>query len=355
MSVTTAPAPARLAAVRPPPDARTRVPAEEHGVGTASPGWRRSRRARALIVVVGVLVVTLGVSSLVPQLGAVGDAFRALGRVSLWWLVPLLAISALSFPGAALSLQGASPERLPFRPTIAVNAAAAFTGRLAPSSLGSLSTVALFLNRRGLSGVQAATTVGVDAAAGVVVHLLLLGATAAALGAAPGLPGGIGGSWLAWAALVVGMLAAAAAWLSRWAPSRPRWLAAAVLTVQTSLRAAGCAVRSPRRAALLLCGSLIVSLSHVATLALALVAVGGSTPLLTVAFAYLTASALASVAPTPGGLGAMEAALVGALTLLGTAAAPAVAGVLLYRLLTFWLPMLPGAVALAQLRRRRML
>lgn len=154
MSVITAPAPAHPAAVRPPPDARTRAPAKEHSVGTASPGWRRSPRIRALIVVAGVIVVALGLNALAPQLGAVDDAVRALGQVSLWWLVPLLAISALSFPGAALSLQGASPERLAFRPTIAVNVAAAFTGRLVPSSLGSMSTVALFLHRRGLSGVR---------------------------------------------------------------------------------------------------------------------------------------------------------------------------------------------------------
>jgi glycosyltransferase 2 family protein len=64
---------------------------------------------------------------------------------------------------------------------------------------------------------------------------------------------------------------------------------------------------------------------------------------------------VSAVAPTPGGLGAIEAALVSGLTLFGVAAGPAVTGVLLYRLLTFWAPNAPGAVAVRRLRRRALL
>jgi undecaprenyl-diphosphatase len=47
----------------------------------------------------------------------------------------------------------------------------------------------------------------------------------------------------------------------------------------------------------------------------------------------------------------MEAALVAGLTAIGAAAGPAVAGVLAFRLLTFWLPILPGWLAFAWLQR----
>jgi uncharacterized membrane protein YbhN (UPF0104 family) len=46
----------------------------------------------------------------------------------------------------------------------------------------------------------------------------------------------------------------------------------------------------------------------------------------------------------------MEAALVAGLTAIGAAAGPAVAGVLAFRLLTFWLPILPGWLAYRTLR-----
>jgi uncharacterized membrane protein YbhN (UPF0104 family) len=51
-------------------------------------------------------------------------------------------------------------------------------------------------------------------------------------------------------------------------------------------------------------------------------------------------------------LGAVEAALVASLTAVGVQTGPAVAGVLTYRLLTFWLPILPGFLALRYLQHR---
>ena len=61
-----------------------------------------------------------------------------------------------------------------------------------------------------------------------------------------------------------------------------------------------------------------------------------------VAVVFLTANALGSAAPTPGGVGAVELALSTALTIAGMTAETATSAVLLYRLLTFWLPVLPG-------------
>jgi undecaprenyl-diphosphatase len=57
------------------------------------------------------------------------------------------------------------------------------------------------------------------------------------------------------------------------------------------------------------------------------------------------------VSPTPGGLGALDAGLVAGLTHVGVPASIAVAGVLSYRLVTYWFPVLPGVVAFRWLRR----
>ena len=67
---------------------------------------------------------------------------------------------------------------------------------------------------------------------------------------------------------------------------------------------------------------------------------------------FLTVVALAAAGPTPGGVGAVEAVLLTALTGLGVPAAAALAAVFLYRLITFWLPLAPGAVVFSQLTRR---
>ena len=67
---------------------------------------------------------------------------------------------------------------------------------------------------------------------------------------------------------------------------------------------------------------------------------------------YLAAAALAAAAPTPGGLGAIEAALVAGLTGVGMQPGRAVSAVLLYRLATYWLPVLPGWLCWRSLQHR---
>ena len=57
-------------------------------------------------------------------------------------------------------------------------------------------------------------------------------------------------------------------------------------------------------------------------------------------------------ASTPGGLGAIEAALVAGLTGVGMQPGPAVSAVLLYRLATYWLPVLPGWLSWQSLQHR---
>ncbi len=66
----------------------------------------------------------------------------------------------------------------------------------------------------------------------------------------------------------------------------------------------------------------------------------------------VVASSIAAVSPTPGGLGAIEAALIAGLTGVGIAPGPAVSAVLTYRLATYWLPVAPGWISLNILQRR---
>ena len=65
---------------------------------------------------------------------------------------------------------------------------------------------------------------------------------------------------------------------------------------------------------------------------------------------YLTANTVASAAPTPGGVGAIEAALVATLTAAGVEAPVALSAVIMFRLVTYWLPVPFSWLALRHLR-----
>jgi uncharacterized protein (TIRG00374 family) len=55
--------------------------------------------------------------------------------------------------------------------------------------------------------------------------------------------------------------------------------------------------------------------------------------------------------PTPGGLVGAEAGLTGGLITYGVQADTALAAALLYRFLTYWLPLLPGFIIFVRIRK----
>jgi undecaprenyl-diphosphatase len=110
--------------------------------------------------------------------------------------------------------------------------------------------------------------------------------------------------------------------------------------------------KRPAKLAVLLLGSLIVTLSYLIGVYFATQAFGGGLPLATVGAVYLAGAAIATAAPTPGGLGAMEAALIAGLVAAGMKNSTAVPAVFLFRFATFWLPILPGWLSFMWLQRR---
>ena len=110
-------------------------------------------------------------------------------------------------------------------------------------------------------------------------------------------------------------------------------------------------LRRPIRALQLFGGSAGITASYALTLVLCVRAFGGDASLLALVAAYLVGSALGSLLPAPGGVGGIEAALVAGLLGAGMPVGPALAAVSTFRLLTFWLPILPGIAAFRYLRR----
>lgn len=100
-----------------------------------------------------------------------------------------------------------------------------------------------------------------------------------------------------------------------------------------------------------LLGALGYLLCDIAVLWTMLAAVGPAPPVAALAVAYL-AGYLPNVVPIPGGIGILDAGLVGALGLYGLPLSNAAAAVLVYHAIAFWVPTLGGMLAYARLRPR---
>ena len=70
------------------------------------------------------------------------------------------------------------------------------------------------------------------------------------------------------------------------------------------------------------------------------------------AVAYAAANIASAIPITPGGLGVIEVTLVAITVTFGSPRATAVLAVLGYRVVSYWLPLIPGAIAYLRVRLR---
>jgi uncharacterized membrane protein YbhN (UPF0104 family) len=109
--------------------------------------------------------------------------------------------------------------------------------------------------------------------------------------------------------------------------------------------------RSPRKAAELFGGNLASQVLFALTLEAALHAYGSSLPLLELILINSLASLLGGIVPVPGGLGVIEAGLIGGMTAAGVPETTAMAATFTSRLFTAYLPPVWGWFALRWLRQ----
>jgi uncharacterized membrane protein YbhN (UPF0104 family) len=300
-------------------------------------------RARTLVT----LVASIAASYLL--VGELAQAsLGSLLRSADWrWGLAGLALSAATYVGATLSLTGFVAERLSFRRTFLVQVASSFVALVTPAAVGGAALNVRYLQRRKIPLPVAAASVSVSQAVAFVLHILLLivfGALTGTGRSSPIKPP-------TWAYFVaVGLLALAAVMLALPAGRRLVRARLAPAFGQVLPRLLEVA-QQPRKISEGIGGALLLSLSYILCLAACVAAFGGSVSIEKIGFVYLTGAALGSIMPTPGGLGAVEAALTAGLTAAGVPGAVAVSAVLLYRLLTFWLPVPVGWVALHFLER----
>jgi uncharacterized membrane protein YbhN (UPF0104 family) len=270
-------------------------------------------------------------------------------RVADWrWGLVALALSAVTYVGAALELSGFVSERLNFVRTVLAQLAGSFVTLVTPAAVGGAALNVRYLQRRKIPAPIAVASVGVSQLVAIVLHVLLLVVSIAVAGAAAKEPFRPPPTWSYF--VLAGLVVAALAVLA--VPAGRRLLRARVQPIfgQVLPRLLEVA-QQPRKLAEGVGGALLLSVAYILCLVACVQAFHGSAAIASIAVVYLTGSALGSIIPTPGGIGAVEAALTAGLVATGLHGTEAASAVLLFRLLTFWLPVPFGWAALNYLER----
>lgn len=268
------------------------------------------------------------------------------------WVAAAVLFSALSYFAAAMSLLGFVPERVPFLRTVAAQVAGSFVKIVAPAAVGGVALNTRFLQRAGVRPGLAVASVGASQLFGLGCHILMLLSLGYLTGTekTPSLsPSRTVIAGLLTVAVLV-LVVTSVPFLRKFVVTRVRSLFAGVVPRMLDV------LQRPQKLVTGIGGMLLLTACFVMCLDASIRAFGHeettTLSLASVAVVFLAGNALGSAAPTPGGVGAVEATLTVGLIAVGLPKEVAAPAVLLYRLLTLWLPVLPGWLFFNHLTRK---
>ena len=268
------------------------------------------KRLISLIILLLLLYVVL------PQLHDFHSSFNIVKHASLLWLLVAVAAMGLSYPVSSLTFLFLAKHKISFPRTTLVKLAGSFTNRLLPAGIGAMGISYDFLKKNKHSTSQSIAVVAANNTIGLMGHIILLATTL----------------------LITHKSIAELFKFNIKIPSY--WIiiisAAVFLILIVWFKLAGKNFFSNIRQILknLASYQAHIHLSFIKVLVVLTLGIAGGTAV-----------------PTPGGLVGAEAGLVAGFVAYGLTSDRALTVTLLYRLLTYWVALIIGAIAFSIARR----
>ncbi len=300
--------------------------------------------------IVQIVALGLVLFVLAPQFSAFRDSFKALVDINLLWIPLILSLSALTYLATSFTLKTFSVYPMKYIDSVIVQLSSSFTNKLLPSGLGGLAINIQFLRTRGHKVSEAAPVLTMarimDFIGFIIPMLVILLLFYRDLGNLLEIdfsPKTI--------ILIAGGLLLVAIVLLSIKSIRDKIKKFIKEMVDTFVRLA----TDPIVLSKAFISSTIMNLAFLTAFFISLYAVGLDISYVEAVVVFAVATLAGSVAPTPGGLGVLEAAMVTALIALGYENHLALAGVLLYRFFTYWLPIPFGFVSYRYIIKRKLI
>jgi uncharacterized protein (TIRG00374 family) len=322
------------------------------------------RRTLLALLVIGALIIFI--FAVLPQMAGFGRSLHQLRDGNKLWLAVGIGFECISLSGYMslfMLLFSTGKTHIGWRSSYQITMAGAVaTKLLAAGGAGGIALTVWALRAAGLD----AETVARRMTSFVILHYLVFMMALVvfggglAIGLFPGrspealtvLPALFGAGLIV---LVAGMgfsADRAEHWLSRLAQRRrgPRSVFAKLATLPRTLDGGVTTsvnvLKDPKPG---LSGAVVYWAFDIATLWAGFRAFGGNVPLAVLVIGYFVGQ-LANALPIPGGIGGVEGGMIGTFIAFGISGSTAVLAVLAYRIISFWLPVLPGSIAYLQLR-----
>lgn len=331
------------------------VDAATSAVGIEKPEFAKIERfkPRTLLMAAAFAVVIYVLAPQLEEFSRMGSAFAGANWV---WLPFLALASAATYVGCGLGITGSSPGHVSTTKGSLVALAGSFVALFSPPGVSSLGLNVRFLQKAGYPTPVAISASAAKETATGVMHVFLVLVFALWAGSSGALNSILGDLPPTSVIILVVLGVLMVVGITFAVPVVRRFTVTKIVpAVRDAAGAMKSVMASPRKLTLLLGGVTLVPLGFGAALFFAVRALDPTADFVAIMLVSLTAGAVASAAPTPGGIGAVEAVLTAALAAIGIASSTALASVLIYRAFTFWIPIPPGGVAFRMLTSRDVL
>ena len=298
---------------------------------------------RGVIAVLGGAVAVYFIATQFTQVD-----FSKFRSVDWFWAMLALAFAFLTYLGAGMTCAGFVIAKISlFRATL-TQYAVGFAGLLAPTAVGTVAINVRFLERSGVDPAVAVSSVGLVQLIMFVGHIVLivLFGVLAGTGAESSFAPPVGVVIAVLVVVILGMIGISLPPGRRLLQARVRPLLSRVIPRLVAV------FQVPSKLAMGVGGALLLNLAYIGALYASVRAFGGVLTIPAVAVVYLAGSVVGAAVPTPGGIGAIEAAMAAGLTAAGLPGSIAVSAVLIYRIATFWIPIPIGWLSLTYLQRK---
>lgn len=305
-------------------------------------------------------VVVSALSGVDPQ-----DVLSALADADWLWILAGLLLSPVVQMSYAVGTMGAALVRLRYIAVLMLQYAIQFIALVLPATAARIALEVRFFQSFGLKPGAAMSVGVIDSFLGFLVQIVLivtiLVSGLPAFTSSPRSTDTASSSTdtssisplMLVVALIVGGLAVSAVVpsLRHRVYGRVPALIASVREQMTAARSSLDVLRRPAKIAMMLGGNLGAQVLQAIILGLCLSAFGQEASLSQLILINTAVSLFAGLMPVPGGMGVAEAGYTAGLTAIGVPSAIAVSTAIAFRLVTFYLPPLWGAVAMRWLRR----
>lgn len=284
---------------------------------------------------------------IIPRLDDLKNSLAEIQNADPVWIIAGIIVYFLGMPLMAMQLNAIALKPLVFFITYKVQMAALFVNRVMPSGLGLVLINSYYLKKYSHSNTETASVISVSAITSgiafttIILFGLIIGQGSEVVKSANfTLP-----SWLPYA-LIVLLISLMIAFFAL--PKLREKIKKPFIDIAHQLADYR---HRPKDILIAIFGNGIATLTSVFTLYACAQSLGTPISLTLALITYVLGNTLGGLVPTPGGLGGIEAGLYAGLVVGGIEGSSALSIVLLYRLITYWLALIPGVIFFFLLRK----